>query len=394
MLPPDQRQIRWVIGIDGSLSEVPVSGWAVSSLVGYVQVSAALIYLEELERCGKETFISPDQLQKAVRSATLPLAVPGANICRVDCSDVRSSWRREIYEIFRDYQVESLSLLEIYFDLLCLGQGASPGIGHNILLNRCPSCGQRNVTVGKHGGQCIHCRERLYPTDALRIHEEVSELGSNLGALGRLMNVIEHLVLFAYLEQLLRHYPHLLGKVAFLIDDPLAVFGPAAALKTAFSAYLQHAGERLRQGGYAPPVVIGLEKSGQYVDHARQIAGSLTGGTLMRLPDEYIQAQILSTRSENVMRATYYGRKFFYKTRQDRTLVITIPRWDAGSVTDADQPSHYPALRASLDLLDRVWTAMYDDAVYPIALAHTAAAIPAKMGTRALKLFSKQISQA
>ena len=50
----------------------------------------------------------------------------------------------------------------------------------------------------------------------------------------------------------------------------------------------------------------------------------------------------------------------------------------------------YPTLRATCELLDRIGTNLYEDALMPIALAHQYVAYPLQMATNVLKLFSEQ----
>ena len=54
-------------------------------------------------------------------------------------------------------------------------------------------------------------------------------------------------------------------------------------------------------------------------------------------------------------------------------------------------PAAYSALPAAPRLLDRIGTALYQDAVIPVALAHAFAAIPLRTGTRVLTLLSRDL---
>src|SRR5262249_23429214 len=95
---------------------------------------------------------------------------------------------------------------------------------------RCPvkgACKARGIDVPFTPTTCPSCGEPVFPTDALRLHEEVSEEQSNAGPLGRLMSVVEHLTLVGYLDHLARRAPGLLGRGGFPVDGPLALFGCA-----------------------------------------------------------------------------------------------------------------------------------------------------------------------
>ena len=88
-------------------------------------------------------------------------------------------------------------------------------------------------------------------------------------------------------------------------------------------------------------------------------------------------------------RDTYYGQKFFYRTAQGQMLTLTIPKPNR-PITDPHNPAHYPMMRDTLAFLDRIGTALYQDAVIPVALAHSFASIPLRTGSKVLRLLSQE----
>jgi hypothetical protein len=227
----------------------------------------------------------------------------------------------------------------------------------------------------------------------LRIHEEVVEEHGNETALGRLMTTLEQLTMVAYLTYLLGRQPRTLGAVGFIVDGPLALFGPQAWLHAPMLHFILAMQERLARDGLRPPIIVGIEKGGQFAEHAAAIGGQIPRRHIMELPDEYIYRHILTFRpapDASFGRDTYYGQKFFYRTAQGQMLTITVPKSGDARTSDSN-PAAYPALPATLRLLDRIGTALYEDAVFPIALAHSYAAIPLRTGTRVLTLLSRDL---
>jgi hypothetical protein len=115
----------------------------------------------------------------------------------------------------------------------------------------------------------------------------------------------------------------------------------------------------------------------------------------MRLPDSYIFSRILTVRSapsSTFGEDTYYGRKFFYKSNKGQMFTITIPCLDPALLGQhtADDPRCYATLSSTLTLLDEIGTKIYEDAVIPVALAHSYASIPLKTGSRVLTLLSQE----
>ncbi len=384
----------WVMSFDGSPQEVAAREEYPSTRVGYVQVAGVLVHLSELLGQESAHLVDPAVIRAATQEALHSMVLPGSNVCRQDMPTVRDSWRAEVFEIFRDYTVEDIPLLDVYMVLVGFSDKRTPG--GDVVLARCSAddtCTARDIAVGKDGVICPTCGGRLFPTDALRIHEEVSEEHGNATALGRLMTALEHITLVAYLYFLSQRQPRVLGSVGFILDGPLALFGPQAWLHTPIRAFLGDLEATLRRNNLGCPIVIGVEKGGQFADHAAAIEREFPRQTLMCLPNDYIYRHILTFRlapGAAFGRDTYYGQKFYYKTAQGQMLTITVPK-RAEDVEYPEDPSHYPALPATLALLDRLGTSLYEHALIPVALAHSFASIPLRTGSKVLTLLSRDL---
>lgn len=385
--------IRWVMSFDGSPQEVAVREQYPSTRVGYLQIAGVLVNLDAMLAEQKAHLVDPAAIQAATNESLQSMVLPGSNVCRQDMPTVRDSWRAEIFEVFRDYKIEQISLLDIFMLLVSHSDRAMPD--NSVKLERCSSesCSARDITVAATGSDCPTCKQRLFPTDALRVHEEVSEEHSNLTALGRLMTILEQVTMIAFLSFLYQRKAAVLGTVGFIVDGPLAIFGPSAWMHTAILHYIQWLHKELTKQNLAWPVIIGIEKTGQFADHANAIRDAIPTRALMCLPDSYIYGHILTYKasaSSAFGRDTYYGQKFFYKTAREQLLTITIPK-PPGFPRDAEKPSHYPQLPRTLALLDKIGTNLYDDALIPIALAHSFASIPLRTGSKVLKLLSQEL---
>jgi hypothetical protein len=152
----------------------------------------------------------------------------------------------------------------------------------------------------------------------------------------------------------------------------------------------------LRARSYGLPRIVGVEKTGQFAEHAADISPLLERRALVRLPDEYIFQRIVPSRSQSASgfgNDTYYGRKFLYKPATGQMLTITVPSLLPLPLpgTQPDDPSLYETLPQTLSLLDEVGTRLYQDALIPVALAHSYAAIPLQTGSKVLTLLSRDI---
>jgi hypothetical protein len=396
-LPEPGPRAKWVLSFDGSSQEVAVKEEYPSTRVGYMQVAGVLVHLEEMLSQSQQPFVDPAVVRNATRESLLSIVLPGSNVCRKGVNTVRDSWRVEMFELFRDYDVEGQPILDLFFRLLELG-GRTCVSGDEVILGKCSAssgCSATNIAIPKAATTCPQCGDTLFPTDILRVHEEVRELTANETALGRLRSVLEHIIMLCYLDYLFERRPSVLSSVAFIVDGPLALFGPQAPLKRSVLGYLQFVAQELERRNYKPPVIVGIEKGGQFAEHAAQITDHIPTRTLMRLPNDYIFQRVLTMQMSGAAtfgEDEYYGRKFFYKSAKGQMLTITVPCLDKTLLNQyqSDDPACYTTLSSTLALLDEVGTKLYEDAVIPIALAHSFASIPLKTGSKVLTLLSRE----
>ncbi|MDP9643195.1 hypothetical protein J2S53_003140 [Actinopolyspora lacussalsi] len=208
------------------------------------------------------------------------------------------------------------------------------------------------------------------------------------------MTASERLMSLCYLNFFADNAPEVLRHTLFITDGPLALFGPLAPLKRRFHEHLAELGEWCMNQGIAAPLMVGIEKSGTFVEHAEQIQDLIPPGHVMRLTNDYINR--ISGRPETNQYGIdeFYGRRFIYRTKTGDPLVISvlpspgllpyegdseIEGWDA-----------YPSLRVICEVLDALRTRMYQHAVIPVALAHSAAALPLGVGRSVLTMMAQQ----
>ncbi|MFI6337877.1 hypothetical protein [Streptomyces sp. NPDC050535] len=387
--PPESNRLTAALAVDGSHVVEQVRDGLPSVLYGFAQAAAAYVDLGVMESQRAERFVDPYKIERAVNTAlvTLDLPVSGAYI-RAEV-DIVTSWREVINELFRQKKIDVNRLDQPLMDLLFLLHGV-PGAPAATVPVNCPTqdC-KRDVPVPPAGADCDVCGVHLFPTDVLRIHEEVGEEGTNQSALGRLMSVIELLVLVGLATLLWEQSRHkALPTTLFIVDGPLAVFGTPAKLRGRALDYFQ------AMGTTAPgkaPYICGIEKSGVLVDYARQLARHdiLEPGDLL-VCDEQIIARVVNANNARAYgKETYWGRKFVYRALDGRVVVPTVPP-PTGAPYDANggqaDPAAYPTLPAILDVIDRTGSSMYVDGIIPVAAAHGKAAFPIGVGTDVLRL--------
>lgn len=392
---PDTPAVRFAIALDGSSQEVPVRDEFPSIRVGYLQVAGVLVDLDQMLVGGLERFIDPTLIKRTTARGLLTAALPSSNLFTRTGVSAATSWREAIFKLFNNKRVESRSLLDI---LVAIWNDPGSSRDH-VTLKRCPlrdenGCTHEDLQVHVGSSTCPGCGSVVYPTDILRIAEEVQDGRPNLTSLTRLGSSIEVTSFMGYLMEIWANDPASLGITAFVADGPLALFGPTAPMKTRVLQHLQAINSDLVERGLALPVVVGLEKSGLFVEHAQTVSGFLEPGTLMTLDSTYIDQRVRGgfISSTPYGRDEFFGRRFFYRTNDGRTMCLSVPPIQGSPYGDSptEDITHYPTLRRTLNLLDRIGTRLYENAVIPVALAHSYAALPLGTGSDVLRVLAQR----
>jgi hypothetical protein len=150
-------------------------------------------------------------------------------------------------------------------------------------------------------------------------------------------------------------------------------------------------------------VLVGVEKTGAFVTHFDEV--DLTDvpgkerfppGSYFLPTDAYIKQRIIYSDSpKRYGRDTYFGRKFFYKTKSGARVVGSIPFLDAAQDTlDTDDVALYPSFGTVCSLIDKLVSCRYPNALAPIVSAHAQAAIPLHLGAKVLEQLARALMRA
>jgi hypothetical protein len=384
---------RWVMATDSSPLEPEVDPDFPATRILFVQMSAVIVDLDRMrQRVGG--FVDPAAIRDAQRIAVSAAMLPSSNLLRVDGTAPRTAFREEIDHLFRTTEVEGRSLLELLLEVEQDRENSDAPAG-TVMLSHCPhpDChgSVDGVPVPAAGACCPHCGEQLFVTDSLRTHETFTEQGSNQEACSRVMSAAERLISLAMLSHVQARRPSALDQMAFITDGPLALFGEVAPLKWPLLRRMQRLAASLRADELGLPVIVGIEKSGVFHDHAQAIREHVDEGMLM-VPDESYTERYITFRGSTHGKDTYYGRHVFYRAASDQMYVLTVPplgRVGAHAYEPFD-PDDYPTLASTCAVLDRIGTRLYPDATIPVVLAHRYVAFPLETAGRVLKLHAEE----
>lgn len=396
---PDLSQaIRFAITVDGSDSEVEATREYPTVKVGYLRVAGSFLDLQKIVTAGSGPFVDPRELRTAHSESAFDAALPGSGLVRPGLTGI-DTWRQEVDHLLASTRFDQDSSKTLADALLTMhGTPGSPA--HDIPLRTCPVCETRydrgkEPRVGASGGICPDCGGQLLLGDVLRTHDEYQSEGSNQTAITRVMLVSERLMTLSYLDHFFTSAANpdeVLRRTLFITDGPLALFGGVAPLKRRLLSYHESMYKWSESKGIAAPLLVGVEKTGRFVEHAELINELIPVGSVMRLPTDYINRITGRPLGNAYGTDEFYGRRFIFRTSSGDPLVITVPPkpgvlpYEGAGSEDFDS---YPTLRPICEVLDSVRTRLYPNAVIPVALAHNSAALPLGVGHSVLRAMAQ-----
>ena len=425
-IEPSQFRPTHIIAIDGSNIAVPIKVEYPGAELGYVTVASVILNLELLTELDKMRPVNPVEYRKTEDAESIDSVFPGCNIVIDDDVSAKSSFRKVVYELLNEKRLfdDGESLLDTYEALLEYKPPDDQKCPYSDIYENACSASQPLYVKRKGIYQC-NCVASLplYSTDALRIHERFRPDSSNAAIYTEVMQVLERLWLVHILRGFEKKgYLRLLRNFAFVLDGPLAIFGQPAWLSQAIKQELK------RINKVAKPytndldiLLIGVEKSGSFVAHFEQLVITKVNDaesgkidvpfnklashhmndslvppqTACLLTDDYIKRNIIYSESARPYgRQTYFGRKFFYRTKSGAQIVASLPFLNEyhEDIRRAE-PDQYPRLADAMAIFDQLVSSKYPNSLAPIVAAHAEASIPLNLGKRVLERMARDLMQ-
>lgn len=404
-LPSDGWKPSWVLAIDGSFLPVSIQNGYPGAEAAYITVASVMLDAAKMRDLDQQRPVEPKVFRSTQESEAVDDLLPGCNVIYEDDGSAKVSFRRALYNLLmaKSMSDEGESMLDTY----------------EVLLQHKPKpqkvqteqdCPYEDCPVGgiykPHNGtsQCM-CKQKrtLYSTDALRIHERMNpEGGSNDRIYSEVMQVLERIWIVHILRTLEKQrWLTSLKRLAILVDGPLAVFGQPAWISQAISEELKRINNVVRTATGQDILLLGIEKGGEFADHFERldqnengVGGSYPTRTAALLTDDYVKQNIYFSESTKPYgEGTYFGRKFFYKTRSGARIIATLPYLDDDhSDWSRADVSQFPRLGDATMLLDELVSSRYPNALQPIVAAHAEASIPFNLGKKVLERLARDLT--
>lgn len=382
-----ENPIKNIITVDGGYTNVFVKEDFPSSTIAFFQFGALFFKHQDLLNLKEKPFIDPEDFSKLQNIQRIKLVVPTKGIALDGEIDFLSSVRRTIYEFFIS-QPEKNGFMDALKWLIFEEYKTTNGrdVWH---LATCPHCSagvdiQRKDVRNDYTITCPHCNEKIYLTDILRLHEAIdNELGAG-GILGYLTTSIEQIIIVYLIKQMLNIKPSLLTQTLFVKDGPLAFFGQTANLHKPVRELMTYLNQ------HHAIYLVGLEKSGSFVEHAVQASKKMLPKQMLLLGNSYIYKYIIPGNgrdNEPYASSSYYGHKLIFKSEHNNVYVATIPNTQA---MVEPQISDYININEILYNITALKCDLYYNSLVPVVMANKLVSLADHPSSDLLKAFAQE----
>lgn len=367
--------IEHILAVDGGYTTVEVKKSFPSSQIAFFQFGAVLFGIKDLEELSEKPFISPEDMNKLHNLQRFKLALPIKNIISGNELSLKNSVRKAIYDFFvrgRDSSSFMATLKWLVFE----EYGENPSEAYEL-------GSDPNLELGEKGRVSLQRTQMksdytfdtpngsVFLTDVFRLHEAIDEEQGAGGILGYVTRLIEQMIIVHFIRIIYKTQRSLLNEFLFIADGPLSFSGQTAnmyKLVRRLCNFLQ-ANHNL--------FLVGLEKSGPFVDHAQEICLPRQGkvilenGQYLILSNSYIYKYVVPGDPERMHygSTSYYGGKIIFHSSDNQIFVLSIPIPDKNTIK-APQKAFYRNLDEILINIQKLKCDMYDDAIVPIALVN------------------------
>lgn len=384
----------YIIAIDGSYHPAKAQNGFPGAEFGYITISAVLILEKAVRELATKEFIDPKTFRETEKASTIDTVIPGCNVIISSENSAKSSMRRALFEELQNTRAfeEGETLLETYEYLFQLKQDSDKKSGKRRLPQSPIDGVDQEMAYGFGQYSCLQSKERLYSSDALRLHELMNPGGTNGEMYGQIMSMLEKLWLVHILRSFeKKDWLNILDRVTFVIDGPLACFSTWSWLNKSIISELRRINELQKKQTCRDILIFGIEKSGTFYNHFEEIDTKVDGTTdrfptqsAFLLSDDYIKKNIIFSESKKIYGTdTYFGRKLFYKTKTGYRIVPVLAFFnDYEQDIRTANLDQFPRLGALMNVLDEMVSSRYPNSVSPLVSAHAEAAIPLNLGKR------------
>lgn len=393
---PESNSIEFIITVDGESTTIPVKKTFPSSLITFLQFGSLLIKGADLDEMEKKPFISPSDINKLKKIEREKFVLPTKNVALKKGVDFRTIVREAIHDFFKKLHSGKTSLLSTLYWFI-FEEYNTNSIKQSYKLSKCPHCETKDIYLDKnkidfsnYSWNCTvdKCGKEILITDVFRLFEKIDkyENADAISIITYLENVIESFFIVHTIRYLLNIEHGLIDRFLFVKDGPLSFGGETANMNNLMQNLITYLNKSSKIS------LVGVENSGPFVDHARQIKAKLKPGQVLLLNNEHIYKYIKfgDPKTQRYGSTSYYSGKFIYKSFDERVYVLTLPVENHNTYYDQPELEDLNNIEEILMNVDKLRCDIYENAIIPVAIANKLISLTNHPSTEILERFAKK----
>ena len=347
-----------------------------------------IVTVKDLKSLKEQPFISPESISKLKELQRIKFTLPTKNIGLIDDNGKRAtlsySVRKALYDFFK--KQDYLSTLKWFL----FEEYKSIPKSEKILASHPLSSSIKNIVFerNKITSDYIlpHSDGDLFLTDIFRLHEVIDEELGAEGIVGYLRNLIEHFILIDTIKGIYKRRKKSLNEVLFIKDGPLGFFGQTANMHEPMRELINYLQTEVNI------YLVGVEKSGPFVEHALEIKDKMKNGQVYLLSNKHIYKYIKPGNPIDQPafgRTSYYGSKIIFKSRSERIYIVTLPT-NSEDIVLNPKKNDFKNIDTIMKYIEILKSDMYDNSLLPIALVNKLVSLSDHPSSDLLEKFAKK----
>lgn len=407
-----QSNIKRIITIDGGYQEVILDSNYPSFVLCYYSVGILTFEVDLLFNLEKIQTINPDDVGRLKNLDRFSFCLPIQNI-KLKGQDFKHTIRKTIFDIFKDNKLSGKdgdskdSLLNTIKWLIFKEYSSKDGF----MSVACPNeeCSEF-ITFKKHTNNfldskndCITCKcgSVVYITDCFELHDIVDETIGAGGIISYCLSAFEVVLMFSIFRFLFESKSEkILSEILFIKDGSLALYSKLDDFSfKVIRPFLQFLYDKSLKDNIVYVNIVGLEKSGYFVEHLKNIEKSenkLKENSILLPNLAYIKRFITGENKSVFGKNTYFGIKMFVKKNSDLCFVldVAIPFGIESNYEEYIQNPNlddFLNLQNILHILLSLKCDLYDSSFIPVAVINKLISLSNIPSKKILSIFTKDI---
>jgi len=332
-----ESEIEQIFVVDGGYQIVTIKDNYPSAQIAYYSLGFLYFDRKLLKTLDEQQTVDPDDIGKLKNLYKYHFVLP-VKIIKFKTGTFVNTIRETIFKIFLENKLtdkDSKSTLLNTIKWLTFKEYLNnEDKGKSEFKVTCHNCKNR-VTFKKKStyDDCINdtikceCGEIIYFTDIFSLHDLVDDFNGATGIVSYLMSVFEVSLILTFFRVAHENKkaPEL-AKCMFIKDGSLALYSRLDDFnKYVVRPFIQNLYKASVKGKRSFVNIVGLEKSGMFIEHLSNIEDKIEKNTLVLPNLKYIKKYITGDTSSVFGENTYFGIKMMYKLDNSLSFVVDFP---------------------------------------------------------------------